>query len=60
MARVLQKFTSLLERASIDEAYLDITAPVSTLYIFSQLQKLMTFCYFPNCLITGDNRNKSS
>ncbi|KAJ2952498.1 hypothetical protein O0L34_g6816 [Tuta absoluta] len=28
VARVLQRFTSLLERASIDEAYLDITAPV--------------------------------
>ncbi|XP_049866724.1 DNA polymerase eta [Pectinophora gossypiella] len=28
VARVLQKFTTLLERASIDEAYLDITAPV--------------------------------
>ncbi|XP_022819374.1 DNA polymerase eta isoform X2 [Spodoptera litura] len=28
VARVLQKFTPLLERASIDEAYLDITAPV--------------------------------
>ncbi|KAG6448685.1 DNA polymerase eta [Manduca sexta] len=28
VAKVLQKFTSLLERASIDEAYLDITAPV--------------------------------
>lgn len=30
VARVLQKFTPLLERASIDEAYLDITASVST------------------------------
>ncbi|KAJ0180282.1 hypothetical protein K1T71_003686 [Dendrolimus kikuchii] len=28
VARVLQKFTALLERASIDEAYLDITLPV--------------------------------
>ncbi|KAJ8725395.1 hypothetical protein PYW08_003578 [Mythimna loreyi] len=28
VARVLQKFSPLLERASIDEAYLDITAPV--------------------------------
>ncbi|XP_063821476.1 DNA polymerase eta [Ostrinia nubilalis] len=28
VAKVLQKFTTLLERASIDEAYLDITAPV--------------------------------
>ncbi|CAB3234705.1 unnamed protein product [Arctia plantaginis] len=28
VARVLQKFTALLERASIDEAYLDITASV--------------------------------
>ncbi|KAI5635479.1 impB/mucB/samB family domain-containing protein [Phthorimaea operculella] len=28
VARVLQRFTTLLERASIDEAYLDITAPV--------------------------------
>ncbi|XP_038215861.1 DNA polymerase eta [Zerene cesonia] len=28
VARVLQKYTSLLERASIDEAYLDITASV--------------------------------
>ncbi|XP_026329667.1 DNA polymerase eta [Hyposmocoma kahamanoa] len=28
VARVLQKFTPLLERASIDEAYLDITVPV--------------------------------
>ncbi|GBP66596.1 DNA polymerase eta [Eumeta japonica] len=28
VAKVLQKFTSLLERASVDEAYLDITLPV--------------------------------
>ncbi|XP_045491464.1 DNApol-eta [Colias croceus] len=28
VAKVLQRFTTLLERASIDEAYLDITAPV--------------------------------
>ncbi|XP_013197612.1 DNA polymerase eta [Amyelois transitella] len=28
VAKVLQKFTALLERASIDEAYLDITRPV--------------------------------
>lgn len=35
VARVLQKFTPLLERASIDEAYLDITAPV--------VDKLKTF-----------------
>ncbi|KAL0893554.1 hypothetical protein ABMA27_013744 [Loxostege sticticalis] len=28
VAKVLQKFTPLLERASIDEAYLDITEPV--------------------------------
>ncbi|XP_045514741.1 DNApol-eta [Pieris brassicae] len=28
VAKVLQRFTTLLERASIDEAYLDITTPV--------------------------------
>ncbi|XP_023949743.2 DNA polymerase eta [Bicyclus anynana] len=28
VAKILQKFTPLLERASIDEAYLDITSPV--------------------------------
>ncbi|XP_045446005.1 DNApol-eta [Melitaea cinxia] len=28
VAKVLQKFTTLLERASIDEAYLDITIPI--------------------------------
>ena len=29
VANVLQKFTNLLERASVDEAYLDITAEVN-------------------------------
>lgn len=33
VAKVLQKFTTLLERASIDEAYLDITIPVSYEFI---------------------------
>ncbi|XP_039756665.1 DNApol-eta isoform X2 [Pararge aegeria] len=50
VARVLQKFTPLLERASIDEAYLDITAPVRTRLATLDVQTLRgdmmpdTFC----------------
>lgn len=34
----MQKFTPLLERASIDEAYLDITASVSLIFISETLK----------------------
>ncbi|XP_045785670.1 DNApol-eta [Maniola jurtina] len=55
VAKVLQKFTPLLERASIDEAYLDITAPVQkrleTLNVNTLTSEMM-----PNTFALGYDR----
>lgn len=52
VARVLQRFTALLERASIDEAYLDISVPVrerlKTLNIGSVTKETL-----PNTFVLG-------